>query len=295
MKKRIIFLCVLILIALATWAPTFFRTMREDSQLFIAFLDIGQGDAIYVRAPSGVDMLIDGGPDGITVRRLAEVLPFYDREITMLMITNPDKDHIGGFVDILKTYTIDILAEPGTQTSSATYREVKRMAAEKQVKNLFPTRGDVFDLGKGVTFTVLFPDRDVSLLSTNDGSLVGLLRYGDIRILFMGDSPSKIEEYLAQLDEQGNAEGSGATSYLQAHVLKVGHHGSDTSTSEVLLNKVKPSFAIISAGKGNSYHHPKLSVVERLDAHGISVLSTIEKGTIFLKSDGKSIEWSSMK
>ncbi|MES2087735.1 MAG: ComEC/Rec2 family competence protein [Patescibacteria group bacterium] len=244
-------------------------------------LDIGQGDAIFIEAPNGNQMLIDGGPPKTVLSALRKVMPFYDRSIDMLMVTNPDADHMAGFIDVLKSFKVGEVIEPGTNSPSATYAELERTIKEKKVPQVVARRGEIIWLDKkaGVGFYVLFPDRDILGLATNDGSIVGRLVYGNTSVMFTGDSPSNIEHYLVALDGEK----------LKSDVLKVGHHGSRTSTSEEFVGVVDPTMAIISDGKDNKYGHPHQETLDTLEKFGVKVFRTDQVGTIILKSDGETI------
>ncbi len=254
---------------------------KHGNILKIAFLDIGQGDAIFIEAPNGNQMLIDGGPPKNVLPALRKVMPFYDRSINMIMVTNPDLDHIGGFIDVLNSYKVEEILEPGTDSPSATYKELERIVIDKKVERAVVNRGETIwlDRERGVHFDVLFPDRDVLGLATNDGSVVGRLVYGNTSIMFTGDSPSNIEHYLDKIDAKN----------LKSDVLKVGHHGSRTSTSEEFVGLVDPKMAVISDGKGNKYGHPHKETLDTLEKFGLEILRTDELGTIVMESDGENL------
>lgn len=258
-----------------------YAVVSEDrsGKLTVAFLDIGQGDAIFIESPTGTQMMIDGGPGAIVLRELGKVMPFYDRSIDMLMVSNPDKDHMAGFLDILDAYNVASVIEPGTVGASAEYKTLEAKIEREKAIKITALRGQKIDLGGGAYFEVLFPDRDVSGLDTNDGSLIGKLVYGTTSFLFPGDAPSAIEEYIAYVDKEN----------LDVDVLKVGHHGSKTSTSEALLGFASPAIAVISAGKDNTYGHPHREVTERLSRFEVETLGTYEHGTIVLESDGETV------
>ena len=260
-----------------------YAVLVEDRRgvLTVAFLDIGQGDAIYIEAPNGNQMLIDGGPPKAVLSALRTVMPFYDRTIDMIMVTNPDKDHMAGFIDVLESYKVGMVLEPGTVGASAEYKILERLVSEERAKKTIARRGQIIWLDKkhGVGFQILFPDRDILGLATNDGSIVGRLFYGDTSIMFTGDSPDNIERYLVSLDGKS----------LRSDVLKVGHHGSRTSTTQEFVGFVSPTMAVISDGKGNSYGHPHKETLDSLEKFGIIVFRTDQVGTIMMESDGESI------
>lgn len=251
----------------------------RGGKLTVAFLNIGQGDGIFIESPTGIQMMIDGGPGAIVLRELGKVMPFYDRSIDMLMVSNPDKDHMGGFNDVLDSFKVSLVIEPGTVGASAEYRTFEQKVADEHVAHIIARRGQHIDLGGGAYFDVLFPDRDVSGLATNDGSIVGKLVYGNTSFLFPGDAPQEVEDYLTTLDQE----------HLDVDVLKVGHHGSRTSTGEALLGFASPATAVISAGKDNMYGHPHQEVLDRLKQFDVQVLGTYEKGRVVIESDGEAV------
>jgi competence protein ComEC len=247
--------------------------------LEIALLDVGQGDAIYVESPSGPQMLVDGGPRGQILEQLAGVMPFQDRTIDVIVITNPDADHIGGFLDVLKNYEVGKVIEPGTQSSSKTYAELEKMISDKKIEKLIARQGMSVDLGSGVHFDILFPDRDVSSWDRNDGSVVGRLVYRGISGILTGDATKKTESLV--IESFGGL--------IRSDFLKVGHHGSYTSTGENFVKAVSPAFALISSGRNNRYGHPHEETLATLKKIGANILRTDELGTIILLSDGVKI------
>jgi competence protein ComEC len=251
----------------------------EDRYLRIYFLDIGQGDAIYVRAPGGHDMLVDGGPGSVVLRRLSEVMPFYDRSLDVVIETHPDADHIGGLPTVMNRYHVGVFVEPGVESGNAIDDEIRRVRGEEGIDSIIARRGMQIDLGGGVSFDILYPDRDVSHLETNTASIVGQVRYGSTTVMLNGDSPKVVETALVRY--YGDA--------LRSDVLKAGHHGSHTSSGEEYVRTVSPSYAIISAGKDNRYGHPHKEVVGLFNLLGISILKTSEMGTIECISDGNTI------
>ena len=252
---------------------------EERGILTVAFLDVGQGDAIFIESPTGKQILLDGGPDGSVLSRIGALLPFYDRSIDMLIVSNPDKDHFAGFIDVLKNYQVGNIMEPGTIPNTEIYKIFKEFIREEGATSVLARRGMNIDLGGGVYLQILFPDRDVSGLSTNDGSIIAKLIYGDISFLLPGDTTQNIEKYLVGLDG----------SNLDVDVLKLAHHGSKTSSSEPLLAVTTSEYAVISAGVKNRYGHPHREVLERLAKYNIPALGTYKEGTIIFESDGEQL------
>jgi len=251
--------------------------------LTVAFLDVGQGDAIFIEAPNGNQMLIDGGPSKAVLKALSLVMPFYDRSIDVVLATHPDKDHIGGLPAVFENFDVEYFIEPGVSADTAVYHQLLQITATADaagaLKRIFARRGMRVSLDEEVEFIILFPDRDVSGISPNDASVVAKLIYNDTSFLLTGDAPVKIERFIASLD---GAE-------LDVDVLKVGHHGSKTSTSRELLGFASPYYAVISAGRDNRYRHPHEEVLSLLEQFGVNVLRTDESGTIIFKSNGENI------
>lgn len=247
--------------------------------LTVAFLDVGQGDAIFIESPSGKQILIDAGSNKKVLRELSKQMPFYDRSIDVLIESHPDLDHIGGFPAILNAYEIDSVFSSGVGCKSAICEEFEKSVLEEELEEQVLTRGNILDLGDGVFLEVLFPDRDASEFETNMASLVLKLVYGGNSFLLMGDSPKAIEDYLISLDGNG----------LDVDVLKLGHHGSKTSTSEYFIGITSPELAITSVGADNRYGHPNQEVLDILNDFEVEVLRTDEQGTIIIKSDGKNL------
>jgi len=278
-SKYILFALVLSLFTFAI--IVIFNAYHVDKGVYlkVAFLDVGQGDAIYIEAPNGRQMLIDGGPGPVVLSKLAQVMPWGDRSLDMIVVTNPDQDHMAGFVDVIENYTVGSVLEPGTKKDTLIYKKLEQIISDKKIGKIIARRGMhiILDNEKNIYFDILFPDRDVSTFSTNDGSIVGKLVYGNESFMLMGDA-TKYTEILIKQNENSNT--------LESSVLKLGHHGSHTSSTELWLESVKPEFAIISAGKNNRYGHPHQDIIERLQKFKIPYIGTYQNGNIIFKTDG---------
>lgn len=278
-RLRLIILVVLLLSA----AFSLYVTFREERKgiLTVAFLNVGQGDAIYIEAPSGNQILIDGGPSKAILRELSKVMPFYDRSIDVVIATHADQDHVGGLPDVLEKYKVNVFMEPGVPGESSSYEELENIVSVGiDIKKILARRGMVVDLGSGAVLQILFPDRDPSGMDTNTASIVARLVYGENEFLFTGDSPKAIENYLIQ----------GLPLYLKSDVLKAGHHGSKTSTGEAFVNAVSPQYAVISVGKDNRYGHPNQEVLDALTNFGAKIFRTDLSGRVVFESDGVSLK-----
>ncbi|MEK7147342.1 MAG: ComEC/Rec2 family competence protein [Patescibacteria group bacterium] len=255
---------------------------ERGGELKVAFLDIGQGDAIYIEAPNGNQVLIDGGPGKALLSRLGEVMPAYDRSVDLLIVSNPDKDHIAGFIEVLKSFVVAAVMEPGTKPETAIYQEFEKAVETENAQKILGRRGQIvwLDRARGVHFDIFFPDQDVADWQTNDGSIIGKLVYGKTCVIFSGDAPQQMENYVVAFD--GSA--------LHCQVLKVGHHGSRTSSGVAFVGTVAPEYAVISSGKGNSYGHPHQETMDTLSRFGAKILRTDQLGTIIFTSDGQSFQ-----
>lgn len=263
--------------ALFVWYVAFTEDRRGI--LTVTFLDVGQGDAILIDAPNGNQLLIDGGPPGKGVRALSRALPFYDHAVDLVALSHPHLDHFGGFLDIVRAYGVGAVITSGTVNGTPDFAEWQKLLREKELKELVLERGERINLGAGVYVDVLLPDRDVSGDSPHNGTLVLRLTYGTTSFLFTGDMEENLEQYLVSLEGEK----------LTSTVLKVGHHGSDTSTSKPLLGFVGPQYAVISVGEGNSYGHPKQETLDALSEFGVETLRTDERGDIVLMSNGETV------
>jgi len=286
MQRSVKILGVTILALLIITICIWHAVIREDraGKLTVSFLDIGQGDSIFIDAPSGRQVLIDGGKNRSVLRELSKVMPWYDRTIDVVIGTHPDQDHIGGLPDVLTRYKVSLVVESSVKDEGGTDAAALESAAAKEAgegaRRLIAERGQVIELGAGTYLEILFPDRDVPSIETNTGSVVARLVYGGTSLMLTGDSPQSIEKYLVKLDADA----------LTSDVLKAGHHGSRTSSSELFVGFVSPEYAIYSRGCDNSYGHPHDKVVELFKKFEILTLDTCTDGTITFVSDGRNVE-----
>lgn len=269
------FLGVLFLGAIFVWYAVLAETRNG---LSVAFLDVGQGDAIFIEAPNGNQILIDGGPNKAVLRGLSKQMPFYDRTIDTVILTHPHLDHYAGLNEVMKKYKVSLEMDPGTKSKGAGFAEFENLIKDKNIKRLYGKRGMRVNLDRDLYLDILLPVVNNENLSEHDGMLVSRLVYKSNSFLLTGDMEDNLENYLLAMGSD-----------LKSDVLKVGHHGSKTSTSESFLGWVNPNLAVISAGQGNKYGHPHQEVTERLARFEIPALRTDEKGAIVVKSDGEKI------
>ncbi|HEU4452277.1 MAG TPA: ComEC/Rec2 family competence protein, partial [Longimicrobium sp.] len=256
-----------------------------SGELEIAFLDVGQGDAVALRTPAGRWVLVDAGPaDDRFDAGERRVLPYLRargaRRVEALVLTHPHLDHLGGAPAVMRALPVGRLVEPGLPFGTPGYRETLDAAAERGTEWAAARRERVLRID-GVELLFLWPEADVLDASAdpNDISAVVQLRYGGFSALLTGDAPAAVEERLV-------ARHGGA---LRSAVLKAGHHGSRTSSSEALLEAVRPELAVVSSGARNEYGHPSPEVVERLERRGAEVARTDREGTVVVRAgvDGR--------
>lgn len=265
----------------------FYQDFKNSNRKFaFAMLDVGQGDALFIESPTGTQILVDGGPPRKILSQLSRVMSPFDRHIDAIIITNPDQDHIGGFLDVLKVYKVGSVFESGTLTDSKIFQNLKTEIENKNIPNLLAKKGMRLHLGGGAVIDILFPDRDVFDWSTNEGSVVAKLTYGATSIMLTGDSTVETERIILE----GNPSRA-----LKSNILKVGHHGSRTSTGSSFAQAVAPAYALISNGKDNKYGHPHQDVLETLTRSGAKIFRTDLLGAIIMKSDGKNESFSFQK
>ena len=281
-SKNNLFLAVLAILFSADIFIWYFLAREERAgELTVAFLDVGQGDAIYIEAPNGNQLLVDGGSGAQVLSAISKAMPVYDRSIDAILATHPDKDHIGGLIEVLKNYRTDFVMEPGVSSDTGAYQELEKTISVKKLPRILARRGMSLNLGDGARLNILFPDRNTDGWETNTASIVAKLVYGNTSFLLSGDSPIAIEKYLSMIDGKN----------LKSDVLKAGHHGSRTSTSESFANLVSPEYAVISAGKDNRYGHPHKEVLDILGKIKSVILKTYELGTITFNLDGEVIRF----
>lgn len=249
--------------------------------LSVTFFDVGQGDSILIEGPTGVQVLVDAGPDSSAVRELGKRIPFFDRTLDAIVATHPDADHIGGMADILERYEVGHIIEPGIGNTTKVW-EVFADAAEAETgaSHTVARAGQWLDLGGGAYADILFPDRDVSKVKdTNAGSIIMRVVYGDMSVMLTGDAPSKVEQELFLKLGYG----------LDSDVLKAGHHGSKTSSLPDFVESVSPEYVVFSRGCENRYGHPAPSVVAYYKKLGVQARDTCEEGSITFSSNGQSL------
>jgi len=263
-------------------AAIFYLKYFEKINYRIVFFDIGQGDAALIRFKNNEKMLVDCGPDRSIMNKLGRFLPFYDRTIDYLVVTHFHLDHYGGCIEVLERYRVKNIFINSDNNSGDPYFDkwVVRLNEERANIRIVTNSFD-FEIA-GAFIQVLSPNPNLpsSIISGNNHSIVFRLIYGTTTVFFSADMEEPVEKELIDFwcekpeDEQ-------FCHNLQSEYLKIGHHGSDTSSGKDFLAAISPKKAIISVGK-NHFGHPSLRVLRRLERIGAQIFRTDQKGDIII-------------
>lgn len=254
-------------------------TAQTSANVTIKFIDVGQGEAILIALPEKT-MLIDAGPTG-SAPKIAQVLQELGRDkIDYLVATHPDEDHIGGMADVISSTQIGTIYAPNKTNNTATYRKFLAAIQNNNLQITLAEAGTIIDQTDAYKLEILWPTKDANFPDTNDYSIIIKLTVGNKTFLFTGDAPTS-----AILDSNPG----------HIDVLKLSHHGSRTGTTEQLIRKLSPTYAVVSYALDNSYGHPMQSVLNALHKHSVEVWGTGANGTITITCDGTNIDISGEK
>jgi len=254
--------------------------LRKSQPLKVVFFDIGQGDSIFIETPQNQQILIDGGPSSAVLEKLAKEMPFYDRDIDLIILTHPEHDHYFGLMEVLKRYKVENILWTGIVRETSEWKEWDKLIKEEEAEVKIAEAGQkiIFQEDPLIFIEILHPFENLSgqeFEGCNDTSIVAHLFFEDVSFLFTGDIGKKVEAELVRQDVD-----------LDSDVLKVCHHGSKTSSSQEFLEAVLPKIAVIQVGRDNRYGHPCFEVLANLEKFGIQVLRTDINGDIKIVSDG---------
>jgi beta-lactamase superfamily II metal-dependent hydrolase len=248
-------------------------------------LDVGQGDSIYIRTPDNQDIVIDGGPDNTVLSQLGTYMPFYDRKIELMILTHPHEDHINGLIEMLDKYQVDRVLAPSVSYDSASVVEWEHKLSTNNIAMTGVLQGQTIGLGAS-RIEIISPNQELLQDdNVNNASIVLKYIYGNTKLVLTGDAEEEAEEYMVRSGDIN----------LQADLLKVGHHGSKTSSTESFLDLVKPEYAIISVGASNKFNHPSSDTIEKLEEREIEYFRTDFNGTIICISDAQKLSCSPEK
>jgi len=255
-------------------------TPAAGGSFTVQYLDVGQGDSELVQC-DGHYMLIDGGTSAYSDKIYATLQKQNISHLDYIVNTHPHEDHVGGLSGALQIASVGKALSPVKSYDNDSFKDFKKYLKKQGVTITVPSPGDTFALGSA-NVTVLGPIEDSD--DPNDLSIVLRVVYGDTSFLFVGD---------AQTSEENDILASGRT--VKSDVLKVGHHGSETSTGADFLTAVAPQYAVIEVGDSNSYNHPNQGTLDRLKAAGVTLYRTDLQGTVTCTSDGKTLTFKTEK
>lgn len=273
MKKIIWLLVAMLLVLTGCTEVTETTPAVAGKEMSVHFIDVGQGDSIFIKAPNGKTMLIDGGVKGAGKTVVDYLRTQGVTKLDYVVATHPDADHIGGLIAVLNSISIKEFIDSGKVHTSQTYEEMLALVNDKNIRYTVPKAGDTVALDPTVKVDVLASDENAS--DNNDASIVLRVAYQNISFLLMGDAGHNIEKQLVQ---------DGVD--VEATILKAGHHGSNTSSLPQFIQAVSPLATILSYGQDNKYGHPHAEVVDALTQVGSDIYGTAESGMIVVTTDG---------
>lgn len=281
----------LLLLNFFAWLIVF--NLNRPGQLEVIFFDVGQGDAILIKTPQQHYILIDGGPDSSVLEKMAAQLPFWQKSIDLMVLTHAHDDHLVGLIDVLKRYEVDYILWNGVAGRSSAFEKWQRLidSSDAEIKI---SRAGLRLKANEFSLDVLYPFYSLEGLDFQDANLSSIvmrLVFQENSFLFTGDAYQSIERELVRQQEacQKMSRAWCQMMFLQSDVLKVGHHGSKTSTAEEFVRAVSPEMAVISAGQNNRYGHPHRETLATLGNYDITILRTDTAGDIRLVSTGQEI------
>ncbi|MGN2337730.1 ComEC/Rec2 family competence protein [Clostridium cagae] len=249
-----------------------------NNNIIVHYIDVGQGDAALIQV-NNINMLIDSGPKESRNKILDYLQSLNIKKINYIVATHPHEDHIGNMAKIIKTYGLYKFYAPKIENTTSTFEKMIDALKDKNLKiNVIKKDTNSIDLGKNTDVTIFSPIKD-SYDNINNYSPVIKIQYGDTSFLFTGDAEKEVENEIL-LDSNNN---------IRSDVIKIGHHGSSTSSSKSFIEKVNPSIAIISVGADNKFNHPNKSTIDCLTKNNIKIYQTNKENTIILSSDGHNI------
>ena len=269
MKKSLI---VIFLLGASFTATLLLNEVSSSAK--VAFLDVGQGDAVFFQTKQGHQILVDGGPDATVLSMLGEVMPFWDKTIDLVVLSHPDADHITGLVSVFERYEVESVLWTGRTKETRVFEAFMDVVTKEGAKEIIATAGQYITFGdSGAVLEILYPflKTDIEKGASNETSIIARFVQGDSSVMLTGDTTKKIEKLVV---DAGNN--------IQSDILKIAHHGSRTSSSIEFLEAVNPKIAVISVGKDNRYGHPTEEVLARLTEYGIKVQRTDQNGIVII-------------
>lgn len=286
MKKNNLKKYIILILLLSSFFYTVFSYVQKsffqvsNHNLQFHFIDVGQGDSSLIITPSGKTVLIDAGDEAHAKKVVSYIREQGIEKLDLVIATHPDADHIGGMDKVIKNFDIDVFAMPDVSAKTNQYKQIQRELKTKKMKATRLYQGDEVQIDDNIDFEILSPVRGKKYDDTNEYSIVAKIVYKDTSFILMGDATMENEvDIINKVPD------------IDIDVLKLGHHGSSTSSSDYFITKTSPNIAIISCGKNNKYGHPHQEVMRVLKKHGVTPYRTDKMGDIVITSDGKEIKY----
>ena len=283
-NKKYLFIFILIILISSLTISCNFPTndsnknnQIESNKMIVHYIDVGQGDSILIQV-NNKNLLIDAGPKSDKKKLLDYLSSLNLNKLDYVIATHPHEDHIGNMADVIDDYNVLAFYAPKVQSTTKTFEQMVESLKSKNLKiNVIKKGTDSINLGENTKVTVFSPTKDY-YEDLNNYSPVIKIEYGKTSFLFTGGAQKDVEKEILATNED-----------ISADILKVGHHGSSTSTTKDFLNKVNPSIGVISLGKDNTYNHPNDGTIKRLNQNKVTIYRTDKNGTVILSSDGSKI------
>lgn len=253
------------------------NTYADNNYITVHFIDVGQGDASLIQV-NGLNMLIDSGPESNRYNIISYLDNLKITTLDYIIATHPHEDHIGNMATIIKKYTVKNFYAPKVTHNSVCFENMIGSLSDKKLKINILNTSTYLNLGENTNISIFSPPPNYFSDNFNNHSPIIKIQYGNISFLFTGDAESEIEQMVLL-----------ENSDIQCNVLKIGHHGSSTSSTPEFISKANPDIAVISVGKKNSYGHPATETITTLNNNNVTLLRTDKIGNIVLCSDGTNI------
>lgn len=277
LKKYLFFIGIILIIF---YFLITYQTSKKNNNLEVSFIDSGQADAIFIKTPNQKNIIIDFGSEQ-GLKQLEKEIEWWNKQIDLIIITHPHDDHITGLLPIIKKYKIKQIMYNGLDYESNVYNELLNLITEYNIPLLLPNYNQIINIEPDCFLNIIYPITSFyqqTIDNINNSSIVSRLVCNNSSFLFMGDVETKIENEILATNLN-----------IKSDVIKIGHHGSVTASSEKFLEKVDPKIAIIMVGKNNDFNHPSLRIIKRLNKLNIKLFRTDQDGTIKIISDGTKI------
>lgn len=274
MDKKIIFIIITIL-----FLGFYYFYEKNDNLLNLVFIDVGQGDAILIKSPSGKNILIDGGPDSDLAEKISKFIAYRNNKIDLMIITHPHRDHYYGLISVIKKYKTQKIIYSGIDVNLSDYNYMKKIISDYNLELIKPQMGDKYEIDKNLHFQIIYMPKTRTVENLNDASVSIKLTYKNFDAIFNGDASCEIENIILKNNQN-----------LKSEIFKASHHGSKYSNCDNLLNSIKPELTIIQSGALNKFGHPHQEAVDRILKSGSQILRNDELGDVIIESNGENYQ-----